>query len=208
MHSISSSCGFYSPVYLWRKGWGAEPLISRHWWVIETRFLALIWIPFLLPWVSRCTLIDWRFVSSYCAIYLISSGAENDKMTVSFLSISNSCVVAISLSLLQLLPPSLECHSINSEIVDRDILTGRPPRLWCIVWNKHKIELAFFVGAVRGDMITSHDGILNLFTLNRYFEVSHGSYRVSEVSWRRMTPRYTVWCEGKNMMESGGYLAR
>jgi hypothetical protein len=89
-------------------------------------------------------------------------------------------------------------HFINSGFVDHDRLIDRSPRPWCVVWNKQEIELAFFfVGAVLRKMITSHDGILNLFALSTAGLRYHTeAYRVGELSWRRMTPRYTVWCEG------------
>jgi hypothetical protein len=74
--------------------------------VIKTQFLAASILNQSFMILNRCTLVDWLFVLFlfYCIDYLIGSGAENDKMTVSLclFQIGSTCVVAISLSVLQL----------------------------------------------------------------------------------------------------------
>lgn len=55
----------------------------------------------------------------------------------------------------------------------------------------------FFVGAVRNDMITSHDGILNLFSLNCYLRYHTEACRVSEL--KAHDPAIYCVVRGENM---------
>lgn len=65
--------------------------------------------------LDRCTDRTGRQVDYFVLLLLVlDSGAENDEITVPLLSISSTCVVAISLSLLQL--PLAQSIAANTDL--------------------------------------------------------------------------------------------